>query len=86
MFGAAYGGQQVAGQVSDWLAALPWPFLQHHAESLGLAMFVVVLHLVSLIVGELVPKRASLHRAEGLAVFVAPVMRLSRSWPGRWFG
>jgi putative hemolysin len=76
VFGAAYGGQQVASQVSEWLASLPLPFLQRHAESIGLALFVASYTLVSLIVGELLPKRAALHQAENLAVFVAPVMRL----------
>ena len=76
VFGAAYGGQQVASQVAEWLAALPFPFLQHHSGSIGLALFVAVYTLVSLIVGELLPKRAALHQAESLAVFVAPVMRL----------
>jgi putative hemolysin len=76
VFGAAYGGQQVAGQIAEWLAALPFPFVQHHSGSIGLALFVAVYTLVSLIVGELLPKRAALHQAESLAVFVAPVMRL----------
>src|SRR5471032_2825891 len=76
VFGAAYGGQQVAGQVADWIAALPSPFLQNHSGSLGLALFVACYTIVSLIVGELLPKRAALHQAESLAVFVAPVMRL----------
>jgi putative hemolysin len=76
VFGAAYGGQQVASQVAEWLAALPWPFLQHHAESIGLGLFVACYTIVSLIVGELLPKRAALHQAESLAVFVAPVMHL----------
>lgn len=74
VFAAAYGGQQIAGQLSVLIAQSPLPFLQHHAESLGLATFVACYTYVSLIVGELVPKRAALHRAEGLAVFVAPVM------------
>jgi putative hemolysin len=74
VFAAAYGGQQIAGQLSALIAHSPLLFLQHHAESLGLATFVVCYTYVSLIVGELVPKRAALHRAEGLAIFVAPVM------------
>jgi putative hemolysin len=74
VFGAAYGGQQIAGQLSELLVRSSWPFLQHHAESISLGSFVVCYTIVSLIVGELVPKRAALHRAENLAVFVAPVM------------
>ncbi len=73
-FGAAYGGQQVVGDLSKVIAKWPFAFAQVHAESIGLAIFVVCFTYVSLIVGELVPKRAALHRAESLAVFVAPVM------------
>jgi putative hemolysin len=74
VFGAAYGGQQIANQLSVLFGQSPWSFLAHHAESIGLGTFVICYTFVSLIVGELVPKRAALHRAEGLAVFVAPVM------------
>jgi putative hemolysin len=73
-FGAAYGGQQVVGDLSETIAQWPFAFAQVHAESISLAIFVICFTYVSLIVGELVPKRAALHRAESLAVFVAPVM------------
>jgi putative hemolysin len=74
-FGAAYGGRQIVGDLSDWIAELPWPWAQRHAGGLGLAVFVVSFTYVSLILGELVPKRISLHRAEGLAILVAPIMK-----------
>jgi len=73
-FGAAYGGQQVVGDLSKMIAQWPYAFARQHAESIGLAIFVICFTYVSLIVGELVPKRAALHRAESLAIFVAPVM------------
>jgi putative hemolysin len=73
-FGAAYGGQQVVGDLSDLIAKWPYAFAQAHAESISLAIFVICFTYVSLIVGELVPKRAALHRAETLAIFVAPAM------------
>src|SRR5262245_17713896 len=31
---------------------------------------------LSLILGELVPKRIALHRAEGIAIFVAPILQM----------
>jgi putative hemolysin len=73
-FGAAYGGQQIVGDLSGWIARLPWAFVQQRADAIALAVFVICFAYVSLILGELVPKRASLHRAEGLAILVAPVM------------
>jgi putative hemolysin len=74
-FGAAYGGQQIVDDLSDWIAQLPWAWIQRHANGIGLAVFVVCFTYASLILGELVPKRISLHRAEGLAIFVAPIMK-----------
>jgi len=73
-FGAAYGGQQIVGDLSKMIAKWPFAFAQEHSESIGLTIFVVCFTYVSLIIGELVPKRAALHRAESLALFVAPVM------------
>lgn len=75
-FGAAYGGQQIVDDLSAAIAKWPFAFAREHAESIGLSAFVVCFTYVSLIIGELVPKRAALHRAEALAVFVAPVMNL----------
>jgi putative hemolysin len=74
-FGAAYGGQQIVDDLSDWFAQMPWPRIRRHADGIGLTVFVVCFTYVSLILGELVPKRISLHRAEGLAIFVAPIMK-----------
>lgn len=73
--GAAYGGQQIVDEISHWIRQLPWPLVQHRADGIGLALFVAGFTYVSLILGELVPKRISLHRAEGLAIFVAPLMQ-----------
>jgi putative hemolysin len=73
--GAAYGGDQVVEHIKVWLAESTSPFIAHHAEGLGLGIFVVCFTYVSLILGELVPKRASLHRAEGLAILLAPLVQ-----------
>jgi putative hemolysin len=72
--GAAYGGDQVVHRIKVWLAESSWPFIARHSQGLGLAIFVVCFTYVSLILGELVPKRASLHRAEGLAILLAPLV------------
>src|SRR5438105_714160 len=72
--GAAYGGDQVVHRIKAWLAESPWPFVTRHSQGLGLAIFVICFTYVSLVLGELVPKRASLHRAERLAILLAPVV------------
>jgi putative hemolysin len=74
-FGAAYGGRQIVDDLSGWFAQMPWPWIRRHADGIGLTVFVACFTYASLILGELVPKRISLHRAEGLAIFVAPIMK-----------
>jgi putative hemolysin len=71
---AAYGGQQIVDEMSSWVAKLPWPFVKRHADGIGLGIFVACFAYVSLILGELVPKRIALRRAEGLAIFLAPLL------------
>ncbi|MEX0611493.1 MAG: hemolysin family protein, partial [Pirellulales bacterium] len=74
-FAAAYGGQQIVAELSDWIAQLPWPFVKRHADGIALGLFVACFTYVSLVLGELVPKRMALHRAEGLAIFLAPLLQ-----------
>jgi putative hemolysin len=74
--GAAYGGQQIVDDLGKQIVKWPWAFAQRHADGIGLAIFVVCFTYASLILGELVPKRAALRWAEQMAVFVAPVLKL----------
>jgi putative hemolysin len=74
--GAAYGGQQIVAELSEWLSHTPWPWVVRHADGVALAIFVASFTYLSLILGELVPKRVALQRAEGIAILVAPVMQL----------
>lgn len=73
-FAAAYGGQQIVDDLGAYIGRIPWTFAQKHSEAIGLTIFVMCYTYASLIIGELVPKRAALHKAEALAVIVAPVM------------
>lgn len=72
--GAAYGGHEIVKEISAWLADSRWPIFAHHADGFALGIFVACFTYASLILGELVPKRASLHRAENLAILLAPVV------------
>lgn len=85
--GAAYGGQRIVDDLTDWIATLPWPIVTRHAGGIALALFVACFTYGSLILGELVPKRISLHRAEGLAIAVAPIMQFiaTVARPFVWF-
>ncbi len=71
---AAYGGHQIVQEIGKLFARSSWPIVIAHADGLALGLFVVCYTYLTLILGELVPKRASLHRAETLAIFLAPIM------------
>ncbi len=70
----ALGGAALAGPVGDLLAHIPG-FGRWAHEVAGL-LVVVILTYLSLIIGELVPKRLALQNPEGMACTVAPSMRL----------
>lgn len=69
-----YSGAVFAEPLGAWLAR--WQWLAPYAEEAAFAVVVAAVTYVSLILGELVPKRIALSHAETLAVFVAPVMKV----------
>jgi putative hemolysin len=75
---AAYGGERLVDSLSAWLTAT-WPALAGAARPLALAAFVLALSFVTLVLGELVPKRLALRNAESFARIAAPLVQwLSR--------
>jgi len=70
----AFSGSALGGRLAAWLAGLGVP--QGVAEPLGFGAVVALVTYLSIVVGELVPKRLALRNAEGLACTVAPLMRL----------
>jgi putative hemolysin len=74
-FAGVYAGHQFVEAVGDSIAKLPGAFIKKHADGIAMAFLVACYTYLSLILGELVPKRLALHRAEGLAIFVAPLMQ-----------
>lgn len=73
-FSAAFGGARIGDVLAQWLSTIP--LLAPYAETLGLFIVVIGVSYLSLILGELVPKRLALKNAEGLAVIAAPIMTL----------
>ncbi|MGI8992921.1 MAG: hemolysin family protein [Nocardioidaceae bacterium] len=67
---AAFGGARLAGRLSptleDW--NVPGP------ETTALVLITLVISYVSLVIGELVPKRLALQRAEFFSLIVAPTV------------
>jgi putative hemolysin len=72
-FAAAFGGEVLA----DPLARRLIPVMGvSSAEPVALTLIVLLLTYLSLILGELVPKRLALQEAEAIATFVAPIMHV----------
>ena len=73
---AAYGGVSLVNQLSEHLATLSTPAIASNSRAISLAVVTGGIAFTSLILGELVPKRAALAYAERLATIVAPPMAL----------
>ncbi len=76
-FSASVGAVTLAEPVSGWLVG--WGVPQSLASSLAIALVTIVVAYVSLVLGELAPKRIAMQRAEGVARLSAvPVDALAR--------
>jgi putative hemolysin len=70
----AFGGATIASAIRQALE--PVSLLAPYAEAIGLVVVVAAITFLSLIVGELVPKRLALNAPERIATLVARPMRL----------
>jgi putative hemolysin len=79
-----YSGATLAERLAEML--LPFGVPAAYAENVSFVVVVILVTYVSLIIGELVPKRVALSHAETLAVHVAPIMRVFAKImaPGVW--
>lgn len=77
LLAGAFGGITIAEEIAS--ALKPWPALTPYAEAIGVGIVVIALTYLTLIVGELVPKRLALAHPEAIAIRMArPVELLSR--------
>lgn len=74
----AFGGATIARWLAPRLEALPW--LAPYAGPLAVGLVVVLTTYLTLVIGELVPKRLALRDPEGLAIAVAPFMQRLARW------
>ena len=79
---AAYGGDRLVSGVSKWISEKGPPALATAARPIALTVFVMLLSFVTLLFGELVPKRLALRKAEAFARLAAPTMQLF-AWVAR---
>ncbi len=70
----AYGGATLARQLQEALQTIPW--LAGSAEVVSMGIVVMGITYLSLVLGELVPKRLALNQPERLASLVAPPMQI----------
>lgn len=68
----AFGGATIAETISLAVDKVPW--LAPYSEGIGVTIVVIVITFLSLVLGELVPKRLALNNAERVASAVSPVM------------
>jgi magnesium and cobalt exporter, CNNM family len=73
----AFGGATVAEKISEKLKGIPWT--APYSQAIGIGVVVVGIAYLSLIIGELVPKRLALNHAERIAIVVSrPMQFLSK--------
>ena len=71
-FASAYGGSTLSEPFGALITS--WGVPAGAAETLAFVGVTAFISYLSLVLGELVPKRLALQRAEGVALFVAPVL------------
>jgi len=69
-----FGGAGIQDRLSELLRLIPW--ISPYSHGLAIAIVVVAITFLTLVVGELVPKRIALSNPEKIAAFVAPMMKL----------
>ena len=80
-----YSGGTFKKPLSNWL--LQFAFIAPYAETIATLIIVILLTYVSLVLGELVPKRIGLSNPEGIAKTVSRIMQLFSviTHPFTWF-
>jgi putative hemolysin len=69
----AYGGARISENISTAVARIP--VLEPHADMVGFGLVVLAITYLSLVVGELLPKRLALGNPERIAAIMARPMR-----------
>jgi putative hemolysin len=73
----AFGGATLTAPMRDFLERLP--IISNYAGQIAGFLVVVIITYLSLVIGELVPKRLALQRAESIAATMAPSMKVLSS-------
>ncbi len=68
----AFGGATIAEKLGSEISKVSW--LAPYREAVAVGIVVLVITFLSLVIGELVPKRLALSSAEKIAVIISPLM------------
>ncbi len=82
----AYGATSLSDDFGPWVAAT-FPAIAEYASSIAFGIVIVLTTFLSLVVGELIPKRIALSAPETLAALMAPPMAMieTAATPVVWF-
>lgn len=69
IFSGAFGEATLAAPLESWL--LQFPALNEYARPISVVLVVMLITYLSVVLGELVPKRLALHNPEGLATLLS---------------
>jgi len=73
IFTGALGGATLAERMAVWLAEVPW--LVPYAGGISIFLVVIITTYLSLVIGELIPKRIALNNPEKIASMVSGFMK-----------
>ena len=73
-FTAAFSGANIGALLAHWIRLIPVLWIRDNSENIALAIVVIALSYLSVVLGELVPKRLALKNANLLAAFVSRPM------------
>ena len=72
-----FAGRSVADGMAGYITTIPLVAPYHH--EIGLGVVVVAITYLSLVIGELVPKRLALRHPERIATYVAVPLKIGRA-------
>src|SRR5256886_7933312 len=70
----AFGGATIAQTLAVSIRAIPW--LRAYSDAIAFTIVVIVITYLSLVIGELVPKRIALNNPERIAMLMVTPMRV----------
>jgi putative hemolysin len=70
----AFGGATIAQGLAVYLRAVPW--LSAYSDAIAFIIVVIIITYLSMVIGELVPKRIALNNPERIAILMVTPMRV----------